>query len=95
MVLSAAMRLISGATKSSGSDAASVTPDFLSCSWIFSLTSMGRAALFLSSLIDYLTRGPAAMTSTSTRNSGREKPLTIIRVDAGGGSLTNWSRAAI
>ena len=38
--LSAAIRLINGATQSSGSDAASVTPDFLSCAWIASLTSM-------------------------------------------------------
>src|SRR5438132_8073993 len=45
MVLSAAMRVISGATQSSGSDAASVMPDFLSCAWIFSLTSMARATL--------------------------------------------------
>src|SRR6266849_2208194 len=45
MVLSAAMRVISGATQSSGSDAASVTPAFLSCSWILSLTSMTRVPL--------------------------------------------------
>ena len=30
--------------------------------------------------------GPAAITSTSTRNSGRENPVTIISVEAGGGS---------
>ncbi len=48
-----------------------------------------------SNIVDYATAGPAAMTSTSTKNSGREKPPTIIRVDAGGGSLMNWSRAAI
>src|SRR5262249_10263660 len=31
-------------------------------------------------------QGAAAMTSTSTRNSGRENPETIISVEAGGGS---------
>jgi hypothetical protein len=30
--------------------------------------------------------GAAAMTSTSTKNSGRANPETIISVDAGGGS---------
>jgi hypothetical protein len=29
----------------------------------------------------------AAITSTSTRNSGRENPATIINVEAGGGSV--------
>src|ERR1051326_979199 len=46
MVLSAAIRLISGATQSSGKDAARVTPAFLSCSWIRSFTSMIGVAVF-------------------------------------------------
>ena len=39
--------------------------------------------------------GPAAMTSTSTLNSGRAKPETIISVEAGGGSPTSRSRTAM
>lgn len=35
----------------------------------------------------------AATTSTSTLNSSRVKPETIIRVEAGGGSATTASRA--
>src|SRR5262249_2908333 len=35
---------------------------------------------------DRLLQGAAAMTSTSTKNSGRENPETIISVEAGGGS---------
>ena len=34
----------------------------------------------------------AAIASTSTRNSGRVKPATIISVEAGGGSATKRSR---
>ena len=37
----------------------------------------------------------AATTSTSTRNSGRVKPETIIKVEAGGGVPTVRSRTAI
>src|ERR1700730_16034863 len=55
MVLSAAIRLINGATQSSGSDAASVTPDVLSCAWIRSLTSMARVTFSPLTLSD---RGP-------------------------------------
>jgi transposase len=39
--------------------------------------------------------GAAAMTSTSTLNSGRAKPETIISVEAGGGSETSRSRTAM
>jgi dihydroorotase len=38
---------------------------------------------------------PAATTSTSTRNSGRVKPPTIISVEAGGGFPTTRSRTAM
>src|SRR5690606_572362 len=37
----------------------------------------------------------AAMISTSTLNSSRVKPETIISVEAGGGSRTNRSRTSI
>lgn len=37
----------------------------------------------------------AAITSTSTLNSGRAKPETIIRVEAGGGAATKRSRTAM
>src|SRR5229473_643906 len=40
MALSAAMRSISGATQSSGSEAASRTPHRVSCAWIAAVTSM-------------------------------------------------------
>ena len=40
-------------------------------------------------------RHAAATISTSTLNSARVKPDTIINVDAGGGELTYLSRAAI
>ena len=38
---------------------------------------------------------PAAITSTSTLNSGRVKPETIIRVEAGGGLPTTRSRTSM
>src|SRR5216684_3673758 len=40
--LSAAMRSISGAIQSSGSEAASLMPHFVSCSWICAVTSMSH-----------------------------------------------------
>src|SRR5215471_16187682 len=41
MALSAAMRSISGATQSSGSEAASLMPHFVSCSWMHAVMSIG------------------------------------------------------
>ena len=79
------MRSISGAAQSSGSEAAILMPHLVSCSWIRAVTSI--VASIRCQCDRHLAHGAAAMTSTSTRNSGREKPETIIKVEAGGGSL--------